>query len=105
MYGSQSGSRVLILREPFSVYGSFGFRAPVFSCSLHLLSDYLCKLCIFRGSVLVMRLALVITVIVLIESCISLPTVVNPDNRGCFINVYPYDVCPGKDRLVTPIIL
>ena len=34
MYGSQSGSRLFILREPFSVYGSFGSRAPVFSYSL-----------------------------------------------------------------------
>ena len=36
MYGSQSGSRLFILREPFSVYGSFGSRAPVFSYSLHI---------------------------------------------------------------------
>ena len=36
MYGSQSGSRLFILREPFSVYGSFGSRAPVFSYSLPL---------------------------------------------------------------------
>ena len=35
-YGSQNGSRLLILREPFSVYGSFGSRAPVFSYSLLL---------------------------------------------------------------------
>ena len=36
MYGSQSGSRLFILREPFSVYRSFGSRAPVFSYSLGL---------------------------------------------------------------------
>ena len=31
MYGSQSGSRLFILREPFSVYGSFGSRVFVFT--------------------------------------------------------------------------
>ena len=32
---SQSGSRLFILREPFSVYGSFGSRVFVFT-------DYIC---------------------------------------------------------------
>ena len=31
MYGSQSGSRLFILREPFSVHGSFGSRVFVFT--------------------------------------------------------------------------
>ena len=41
---TQSSSRLLILPEPFLIYGSFGSRAPVFSYSLHM-HCMICKNC------------------------------------------------------------